>query len=56
MYLFIYLFTRAVWVNLVGNVVMLTVACIAGIAIFAYYAKQGCDPISNGDVANINQV
>ncbi|OWF48529.1 sodium-coupled monocarboxylate transporter 1-like [Mizuhopecten yessoensis] len=47
---------KAVWVNLGGNVIMYTVACITGISLFAYYVKQGCDPISNGDVSNINQL
>ncbi|XP_060062514.1 sodium-coupled monocarboxylate transporter 1-like [Ylistrum balloti] len=47
---------KAIWVNMVGNITMTTVACVAGISIFAYYAKQGCDPISSGDVSNINQL
>jgi len=47
---------RAVLVNCVGIFVLITGSCLSGIAIFAYYAKMGCDPFTNGDIKNKNQV
>lgn len=37
-------------------VVIVTSACMTGVAVFAYYAMKGCDPLTNGDIMSSNQV
>ena len=37
-------------------IIFFTVTVLAGIVMFAYYAKKGCDPLSNRDVGNANQL
>ncbi|XP_056003296.1 sodium-coupled monocarboxylate transporter 1-like isoform X1 [Ostrea edulis] len=46
----------AVLLNCVGVCVMVTCACVAGISVFAYYVMKGCDPYTNKDIQNTNQV
>ncbi|KAL5020353.1 hypothetical protein ScPMuIL_003245 [Solemya velum] len=46
----------AVLLNILGVIILLTVTCLAGIVIFAYYAQKGCDPISSGEINNPNQL
>lgn len=40
----------------VGLIIVLTSACMTGVAVFAYYAMKGCDPLTNGDIQSSNQV
>lgn len=40
----------------VGLIVIVTSACMTGVAVFAYYAMKGCDPLTNGDIQSSNQV
>lgn len=40
----------------VGLIVVVTTSCMAGVAVFAYYAMKGCDPLTNGDIQSSNQV
>lgn len=40
----------------VGLIVIVTSACMTGVAVFAYYAMKGCDPLTNGDIISSNQV
>lgn len=40
----------------VGLIVIVTSACMTGVAVFAYYAMKGCDPLTNGDIMSSNQV
>lgn len=47
---------KSVLLNIIGTVILLTMTCLAGIVIFAYYVNQGCDPLTSGSVANSNQV
>ncbi len=42
--------------NAVGVLLLLTVLCLAGITVFAYYAIRGCDPLSAKYIGNSNQV
>ena len=42
--------------NIAGVIILLTVTCLCGIVMFAFYALKGCDPLTNDDVANPNQV
>ncbi|XP_046557622.1 sodium-coupled monocarboxylate transporter 1-like [Haliotis rubra] len=42
--------------NAVGVLLMLTILCLAGITIFAYYAIRGCDPLSAKYIGNSNQL
>ena len=42
--------------NIGGVIILLTVTSLAGIVMFAYYAQKGCDPLSNDDVSNSNQL
>ncbi|XP_021356513.1 sodium-dependent multivitamin transporter-like isoform X3 [Mizuhopecten yessoensis] len=46
----------AVLLNIIGVFVLVTITCLAGIVVFAYYAEKGCDPLSNEDVSNSNQI
>ncbi|XP_076114586.1 sodium-coupled monocarboxylate transporter 1-like [Mytilus galloprovincialis] len=47
---------RAVLMNCVGVFLLLTLACLSGISVFAFYADKGCDPLSHGDIKNSNQI
>ena len=40
----------------VGLIIVLTSACMTGVAVFAYYVMKGCDPLTNGDIQSSNQV
>lgn len=40
----------------VGLIVIVMSACMTGVAVFAYYAMKGCDPLTNGDIQSSNQV
>ncbi|KAK3580515.1 hypothetical protein CHS0354_009467 [Potamilus streckersoni] len=46
----------AVLLNIIGVIILVTVTCLAGIVMFAYYATKGCDPWKGGIVANPNQL
>ncbi|XP_071098413.1 sodium-coupled monocarboxylate transporter 1-like isoform X1 [Haliotis cracherodii] len=46
----------SVMLNVIGVIILLTIVCLAGIIIFAYYAKKGCDPLSAKYVSNSNQL
>ena len=47
---------RTVFLALPGNFVLRTLACQAGLCVFAYFTLQGCDPVKGGMVSNPNQV
>ncbi|XP_071093128.1 sodium-coupled monocarboxylate transporter 1-like isoform X1 [Haliotis cracherodii] len=42
--------------NAAGVLILLTILCLAGITIFAYYAIRGCDPLSAKYIGNSNQL
>ncbi len=42
--------------NILGLAVAGVLCCGVGIVAFAYYAKQGCDPLKAGKIRNANQV
>lgn len=42
--------------NILGVILLMSVTCVAGIVVFAYYVEQGCDPYTNDDVSNSNQI
>ncbi|XP_048750733.2 sodium-coupled monocarboxylate transporter 1-like [Ostrea edulis] len=46
----------AVLLNIIGLIFLMCIACVAGIVVFAYYAQKGCDPYTNDDVSNSNQI
>ncbi|KAL4216282.1 Sodium-coupled monocarboxylate transporter 1 [Mactra antiquata] len=46
----------AVLLNIIGVIVLVTVTSLAGIVMFAYYAQKGCDPLTNENVENSNQL
>ncbi|KAL3885461.1 hypothetical protein ACJMK2_025517 [Sinanodonta woodiana] len=46
----------AVLLNIIGVIILVTVTCLAGIVMFAYYVTKGCDPWKGGIVANPNQL
>ncbi|XP_078329162.1 sodium-coupled monocarboxylate transporter 1-like [Crassostrea virginica] len=46
----------AVMLNILGVILLMSVTCVAGIVVFAYYVEQGCDPYTNDDVSNSNQI
>jgi len=39
-----------------GNVLMQSLACLCGLAMFAYYANIGCDPKHTGIITSYNQL
>jgi ABC-type maltose transport system permease subunit len=53
---FVNFFSSAVLLNIIGVILLLCVTCVAGIVVFAYYVQKGCDPYTNEDVSNSNQV
>ncbi|KAL4216748.1 Sodium-coupled monocarboxylate transporter 1 [Mactra antiquata] len=46
----------SIYLNIVGCILLMLLTCLAGIAMFAYYAKKGCDPLTDGQVKNPNQL
>ena len=42
--------------NIIGVILLLTVTCLSGVVIFAYYVQQGCDPLTSHTIGNPNQV
>lgn len=46
----------ALMLQSVGLIVIVTSACMTGVAVFAYYAMKGCDPLTNGDIMSSNQI
>ena len=42
--------------NIPGQVVLGVLTSMAGIVVFGYYAKKGCDPLSQRVIRNPNQV
>ncbi|XP_052220142.1 sodium-coupled monocarboxylate transporter 1-like isoform X1 [Dreissena polymorpha] len=46
----------AVLLNIGGVILLVLSTCLAGIVMFAYYAQQGCDPLTSKKVANANQL
>jgi len=47
---------RSILLNVAGFFLMGLLTCTAGIVVFAYYAKLGCDPITSGKLDNPNQI
>ncbi|XP_012943004.1 sodium-coupled monocarboxylate transporter 1 [Aplysia californica] len=46
----------SILLNIVGVIVMVTITCLAGIVMFAYYAGQNCNPLRQRLVDNPNQL
>lgn len=46
----------SVLLNIPGFVLIGLLCCLCGTVAFAYYAKQGCDPMSAGYISNPNQI
>lgn len=40
----------------IGAVLLVVMTCMAGISVFAYYAHQGCDPLSAREITSSNNV
>jgi len=51
-----YNFFRIILLNLPAAVFFIFLTCMAGLTVFAYFAKSGCDPLANRDIYNPNQV
>ena len=47
---------RVTFLTVPGNLILGTLSCLAGWAIFAYYTEKGCDPLKAGYISNANQV
>ena len=47
---------RSVLLNIPGFVLIGFLSCLCGVVAFAYYAKEGCDPMTAGYISNPNQV
>jgi len=50
------IFFRIILLNLPAAVFFIFLTCMAGLTVFAYFAKSGCDPLANRDIYNPNQV
>uniref|UniRef100_A0A2C9KYF0 Amino acid permease/ SLC12A domain-containing protein n=1 Tax=Biomphalaria glabrata TaxID=6526 RepID=A0A2C9KYF0_BIOGL len=46
----------SILLNMIGVFVLVTLTCIAGLVLFAYYAAQQCDPLGQKLVDNANQL
>lgn len=53
-HLFSALLNRALYINMVGMVMLLSLACLCGIALFAVYSR--CDPLKLGLIKESDQV
>ena len=42
--------------NIPAIVIMVAIACITGLTVFAHYAVKECDPLASGQVETPNQV
>lgn len=49
-----FFFLRAVWMNVPGLIVIVTLCCLDGLVIFAVYS--GCDLIKSGKITSNDQV
>ena len=47
---------RCLYWNTPWVIILMTVSGLSGVVVFAFYALENCDPLSNGDIDNINQV
>jgi len=47
---------RIMLLNIPAIALFLGVSCTTGLAVFAFFALSGCDPLANRDVQNPNQV
>ena len=45
-----------VLLNIPGLMFFMTITALSGMAIYAYYASVGCDPLEAGYISNPNQV
>ena len=55
-YMYVSFTFRAVLMNIPGQVILGVLTSMAGIVVFAHYAKVGCDPMSQGKIKSPNQV
>ncbi|XP_060561770.1 sodium-coupled monocarboxylate transporter 1-like isoform X1 [Ruditapes philippinarum] len=46
----------SVLLNILGCIILVVLASLAGVVMFAYYAQSGCDPLSAKEVGNANQL
>ncbi|XP_059145998.1 sodium-coupled monocarboxylate transporter 1-like isoform X2 [Physella acuta] len=46
----------SVLLNILGVFIMLTLTCLSGIVVFAYYANQKCNPLGQKLIRNSNQL
>ncbi|KAK7096189.1 hypothetical protein V1264_005513 [Littorina saxatilis] len=46
----------SVLINVIGIAVLLTLFCLTGIVIFAYYAQKQCDPLATKMISSSNQI
>ena len=47
---------RTLLLNIPGLLIMVSLCCMAGMVLFAWYEHIGCDPLKTGMVENSNQV
>ena len=47
---------RTLLLNIPGLFIMVSLCCMAGMVLFAWYEHIGCDPLKTGYVENSNQV
>ncbi|XP_055872563.1 sodium-coupled monocarboxylate transporter 1-like [Biomphalaria glabrata] len=48
--------TQSVLLNIIGVFLLLTLTCMSGLALFAFYADQNCNPLGQSLVSNPNQL
>ena len=48
--------SRTVLLNVPLMILLYTLTCACGLVVYAYYTKEGCDPLRNGDISSENQV
>ncbi len=39
-----------------GAIVFMSLSCLAGVSMFAYFTQKGCDPLRGGQIKDVNQV
>jgi sodium-coupled monocarboxylate transporter 8/12 len=50
----LFILNRSLYINLIGMVLLISCACLCGVAIFAYYSD--CDPLALGLIQKTDQV
>ena len=52
----VFLWFRTILLNIPGLIALMTLACMTGLVVVAFYSYIACDPLANKEILNSNQV